>query len=777
LNRKHTLTDAERGRIEQIDRLVAIGSRGVRELIGNLADPSWTVRRALVAALASLGDDAVGPLCDWLRDDRSDENAIAAAVDALSASIGTSVVERVLALCEDPNPQVVADAAQILGRRRVTAAAPLLASLVHHENDNVSVCAIEALGVLGGTAAVEALIRVVEAKNFFRTFPALQVLSRTGDPRSVPALASLLADETYRLEVVRALGRTGMAHAIAPIISVLKNPSDAMIRLVAASLADLVERADWAGTAEHVEQLLRPALAPWLARIAAALRGADPEERAAIAKLLGRAGDASVLPVITAMLEDTATAGAANVALQHLGRSSDDALVAALSSADASRRMVLLPLVRSKQATAQVRGLLRDEDPEVRARACDALARIGDTAGVPLLFDMLGDPSPRVGHAAVAAILALGTTETERLALVAMRSQRASVRRHAIRILGTFGYSSAFEPLRDAIADSDRRIAELAIAALGAIDDTRADELLAELAASPDDALRSAVMRAAAHRGALKLLTKGIADSDAWVRYYAAQGLGRVEAADVTELSALLIQRLRDPAPQVRIAAIEALSSLRSAEAWDAVRRAAESSDPDERRAGLVGVGLQARDAGIAILLDAAKSSDPATRLVAVSGLARSPDPRALGALDEAVADQTPEVRDAALSLLAEREDDAAARVLVDWALRVDIDHPVQRTLSRPSPARVVAILSRLAGADDRAAPILVAALLRMHAPTATVALFEALALSNPAARAAAASALVAAGADGATQAVKQLADRDPDPEVRRVCAAVLAAS
>lgn len=742
-----------------------------------LGDPSWTVRRAVVAGLAALGDDAAVALCAWLRDERTNETSIAAAVDALSGSLGTKVTNEVFRLAKHDNPQVAADAAQILGRRRVPTAVLVLGELVHHDNDNVSVAAIEALGTIGGTSAVEALIRVIESRRFFRTFPAIQVLSRTGDPRSVPPLAALLADETYRLEVVRALGRTGMASAIAPITSLLQNPSDAIVRLVAVSLAELISRADWTGTAEQVSDVLRPAIAPWLARIASALRGADPAERTAIAILLGRAGDASVLPAIASMLEDSTTSGAAADALQQIGRTSDEALIDALAAPDPAQRAAILPLVRSKQAAASIRGLLRDDDAEVRARACEALARVGDVASVPLLFEALADTSARVTHAAVSAILTLGSSETETLALAAVRSGRSSVRRHAIRLLGAFGYASAFEPLRDAIDDSDRRIAELAIAGLGTIEDARVEDVLTKLASSPDDALRSAVMRAAAQRSAtsaVKLLAKGIADSSAWVRYYAAQGLGRLGAGDGTQVSDLLIQKLRDPAPQVRIAVIEALSRIGSPQAWDAVQRAAASTDPDERRAGLVGVGMHAREGATAILIEAAKSNDPATRLVAVSGLARLHEPRALAALEEAIGDATAEVRDAALSLLAERDDEAAAHVLVDCALRSAPDHPVQRALSRPGSSRITAILSRLSSADDRMAPVLVAALTRMKAETANAALFKALALTNPAARAAAASALVAANATGAQQAVSLLAHNDPDPEVRRVCTAAL---
>jgi HEAT repeat protein len=781
LNRRsHALTEAERGRIDQVDRLVAVGERGVRDLIRSLSDSSWTVRRAVVAGLASLGDDAVEPLCTFLGEDRTSEAAIAAAVDALSTSIGGNVTPRIIELSKHANPAVVADAAQILGRRRASEASAVLAKLVEHLDDNVAVASIEALGMIGGTAAVEALIRVVESKNFFRTFPAIQVLARTGDPRAVPPLASLLTDDTYRYEVVRALGRTGSAQAIAPVLSVLKTPGDAVVRIVACSLADLIERAEWTGAADHVTTVLQQGVGSALPRFISALRGGDPEERTAIAKLLGRAGDPSVLSSITSLLDDTATASAATDALEHLGRSSDEALIEALRRGDAAKRIAILPLVRSKSAGTYIRELLTDEDPEVRARACEALARIGDASSVKYLFDALADTSPRVTHAATSAILAIGSSETEKLALEAARATRPTIRRHAIRVIGAFGYPSAFDVLRAAIGESDRRIAELAITGLGSIDDPRIDPLLTELAGSKEDALRAAVMRAAGLRSgeaAVRVLMRGLSDPAPWVRYYAAQGLGRIGDEAGPDASKLLIERLRDPAPHVRVAVIEALAKLRTQEAWDAVVRAATSRDADERRAGLVGVGLHRREGSASILVEAARSDDPATRLVAISALAHYNEPEALATLEAALRDSTEEVRDAALSVLADRDDEAAARILVDTALRSQAEHPVHRALSRPGQGRVSVITAQLAKADPRTAPLLVAALGRMGTPSARQSLFGALSSSNPASRSAAASALVATGADDAVHAVSQLAITDPDPEVRRVCAAALAMS
>jgi HEAT repeat protein len=156
-----------------------------------------------------------------------------------------------------------------------------------------------------------------------------------------------------------------------------------------------------------------------------------------------------------------------------------------------------------------------------------------------------------------------------------------------------------------------------------------------------------------------------------------------------------------------------------------------------------------------------------------MSGIARLHTPRALDVLAAAIGDDSIEVRDAALSLLAERDDEGAARALVDWALRSPADHPVQRALSKPGSARIVAVLARLTSADDVAAPTLASALARMHVPAATEALFEALTLPNAPARAAAATALAAIEAHGARAAIENLAANDPDSDVRRICAAL----
>nr|MDQ3364785.1 HEAT repeat domain-containing protein [Myxococcota bacterium] len=630
--RVFNLTDAERRRIEHIDRLVARGGESVAELLTSTGDPSWTVRRAVVAALGALGDEAVAALCAWLRDQRTTEHAIAATVDALVASRGQTATTEVMSLLEDRRPAVAADAAHILGRRRALEAVPVLATALEHRDDNVAVAAIEALGAIGGNGAVDALIGVLLSQSFFRTFPAIQVLARTADPRVVAPLAALLDDETYRFEAARALGRTGYAQAIGPLTSLLPRAPDATVRLVALALADLLARAEWNGSIEHVVETLRLVSRAALPRFVAASRTATPEERTAIATVLGHVGDASVLPALSRLLDDVEARDVATDAIQRLTRVHEDALLGGLGSADAATRAAVLPIVNTMRAAELVRALLADDDAETRARACEALARIGDTSAVPALFAALADGNLRVAHAAIGAIQSLGVEDTGSRAIAALRTGEAAVRRHALRIIAYMGFADSFDAVLEAVADPDPRMVQLAVAALGPSTDPRVDATLAKLARDPHEPVRSAAMRVAPHRTleiALQLLERGLEDEAAWVRYYACQALGRLGAPVATPL---VVGRLSDATPHVRIAAIEALGHLDTAAAWQALSSAIRSEDPDERRAALGSMALRPHDQALPYLLSGSVSDDVATRLIALSGLVRRPEPAALEA-------------------------------------------------------------------------------------------------------------------------------------------------
>lgn len=779
-NAMFSVTPTEQIRVDATKALQANGENSIPELIEMLGDPSWVVRRLVVQALADFGDLAVGHLCMELKTNRKNEARIAATVDALVASKG-SAEDLVSRLADESDPAIVADVAQILGRRKNPSATPILIKLTKHENDNVAVGAIEALGRVGGRAAIEALIGSIETGNFFRTFPAIDVLGRSGDPRIVEPLTKLLKNPNYLPEAARALGRSGERSAVLPLIKLLQSPSDSVVRIAAVAISELRDRySEKSGRDVDIleDQFRTNVNSDVIRRLARMLPEMDVFESVAVCKFLGIIGNSEAASQLTAQLDGfEAIANSAADALKKIGQTADTHLRKALREGQSTRRKVLLPVVTRSTASEDVVDCLTDPDPEVRTLACEALARIGATGEVKEIFKLLGDSNLRVVHSATAALQALGTRETRTLAVEAFKSPLSGVRRSALNILAYFGDMSATHPMLMGLKDEDPRVREAALQGLPYLEDLSAQEALYETARDPNDRMRSLAMRAigqipSSSERAFSVLLKGIKDSHPWVRYYACQSLGRLEyisaASDIAKL-------LSDEAGQVRVSAVEALSHLDTTEAHNALREAVRSEDADVKRAALVGLGIARRNEDLPIILSEISSTDPTTRLLALSALVNFNSPKVFGALSAAGRDSDEQVRSAALGFLAARPEQEATEVLVEFLKDEQTMEKAKSGLLISSTGRLAGLLVSLESADDELAPVLISILSKTDSNDSQTAILAAMKLNNTAARKAAATAIAAyQDQPEMIAALKEGAQNDPDREVRQICKLLL---
>jgi HEAT repeat protein len=772
------LSPEDRARVDEVEELARSGAAGGPALLALLTDPSWAVRRAVVAALANLGEPVVEGLCEVLQKHRDSEPRLAAAVDALVAS-RADVDAPLMALAQGENLPVVCDAVQVLGRRRCRAAVPLLSELAAHADDNVSVGAIEALGRIGGVETVDPLIAAVEGHHFFRTFPAVDALGRTGDARAVRPLRGLLSDPLYATEAARALGRTGQESAVAPLAELLVKPTDSLVRTAATALAELRERyearfGDNPAMARALPEATDAALAS--SRIVQTMQGVGPSESASIARVLGWLGHPIGMTHLIAMvMEDDPVATAASGALRRLGRRAIPHLLAAIRSGDSTKRLRVLPLVGyAEDSIDDLLVCLEDPEADVRVRACEALARLGNPSAVNALFRLIGDRDARVSQAAAAAIQSLGSLETKRLALEQARSNDTRTRRAALRIISYFGYPEGLEILIGAIDEEDEKIREAAIYGIPLIDDPKGTAALLEAASHASTRTRAAVMRALgqteAQPAVVETLGRGLGDDDPWVRYYACQALGRLKVEKATEA---IVRLMRDESGQVRVAAVEALAHLQAEEAGQALAEAARSEDPDMRRAALLGLGIARRLESLPLLREAASAEDTATRLVAIGAIAELESHDVVPVLAHAATDPDEAVRSAAIGYLSTRPGADATKALIEGLSNPLVRERIFEALAVAADERVEAVLTALEGADAEHAPVLVFALLRMRRPSSQAALAAALTQDNVHARRAAASALAALGTQQAREALARAGSVDPDVEVRRLCAAV----
>ncbi len=742
------------------------------------ATSSWSVRREVIASLGALGDVALPLLCESLVQERNNETVIAATVDALVASTGNADA-LVSALSTETDPAVVADVAQILGRRRNRESLKTLAALSQHDNDNVAVAAIEALGRVGGRGVVDLLVKAVESRRFFRTFAAIDVLAKSGDPRAIAPLIALIDNAHYSLEAARALGRTADRAAVPALVRLLSSPVDGQVRVAALALHELRQGyGQRFGTTRPVEDALRRAASGGaLRRLLQCWAGGDGNEQIAVLVVLGCLRTDEAIPLLLGALSGSAPlAKTAAEVFSWLASDTSAELIAALKSGTSAHRQVLLGAISESRAVPGVIECLEDADAGVRRLACESLARIGNVTAVPSLFGMLEDPSPAVVQAATAAIISLGGDRTLELAIRAARSRLAGERRAAIRILSCIGRSEAESVILAATLDGDARVRDTAIQGLALREGPEARRRLLELTADTEPAVRAIALRALGDSSAepkvVTALLGGLSDPDPWARYFACQSLGKLRAESAAAAVAALVD---DSAGQVRVAAIEALSHLAGAASFNALVAAAGSPELDLRRAALIGLGLSRRLEAVPILVPHTHSNDEATRLISLSALAQFEAPDTLMALSAAARDSSEALRTAAVGLLAQLRAVDGTRVLCSLLDEPPLRELVRAALCVPHPYRVAGISSVLRDADDELAVELTRILARLGGPEATAALFEALTFPNASARKAAATTLGAVGSREAFAALQRLAASDPDSEVRRVAALLMA--
>ena len=102
------------------------------------------------------------------------------------------VVEALLAVLEDPSPEIRRGAIEALAEQGVIEAVPAIAERVQDRNPEVQTAAIQALGRLGDPGGVEELMRIARQQ---RRLDAIWALGEIGDARALPLLARLAEEE------------------------------------------------------------------------------------------------------------------------------------------------------------------------------------------------------------------------------------------------------------------------------------------------------------------------------------------------------------------------------------------------------------------------------------------------------------------------------------------------------------------------------------------------------------------------------------------------------
>jgi HEAT repeat protein len=392
-------------------------SRTSEQLLGDLSDESWRIRRLAIERLVERPDatDLVEPLLNKLnlRHGTALRNAAASVLDRL----GTSAVDRVSARLASNKADERKFLVEILGHIGGQRAEQALIAATGDSDVNVSSAAIEALGNFSSPEAARAIHRHLNSRFPMVCVATLEALAQLGSAPSLQSLWPHLENPYTRRSAFKVLGlvqhttticRTAQALAkretreagvlglslvsheklLAPQLvslahSVRKNPDaiDFVTRLLtsdfSAQQSASLESAKPDSALQRGALVLAQALAaPELALAVCAAAPAHEAEAAQVLASLGEAGAMTLLTSGDALLE-LPNAGRA-VAHEHLIRWSSPALVSSLVAwlDHGDEELVHIALTslgrsRSSEALAPLQAALGDARTiETAASAC-----------------------------------------------------------------------------------------------------------------------------------------------------------------------------------------------------------------------------------------------------------------------------------------------------------------------------------------------------------------------------------------------------------------------
>jgi HEAT repeat protein len=663
-------------------RLIALASpadHALREaeIFSALEDESPAVREVAIAWAARCIEPArLAPLV------ASPDNAILrnAALAALTRQ-GPYAIQHVGGMLEDPDPDVVMFACQVLGEIKAVESWPALLRLLKHEQVNVVQAAIEALGRVRAREAVPRLIEILGEEPWLQ-LAATDALGEIGDPLAAPVLVGLVPESFVTVPALAALRKIAAAEAAEPLLTLLFRSDTVELRspivlALAASLQPgmpLLERlgqridADRDGIWRYLaavlqgevsgEEPLDPLNASDDRR---GTRGGGPLVRAA-ATLALAGGLESLHPWVVRW-----AVAREGVAWQRpLVRRFHGCLRSTLGS------LLAHPDVRVRQGALEVGeltsddfsrivGLLRDESDQIRAATCRAIGPLKAVEAIPDLLQLLQDSTGQDRDAAAAALGHMPAEDLElSLAPFLQSDVDEAVRLRAIRVVEHSG-CRAFDPeiLETAHAASPA-LRRAAFRVVSQMDGSRAEVLLLRALADPVESVQTEVLDLLAKRPGGRTLATLLAllNTNDSLRYHVIRALGRLGAAQ----AAGPLQTLYGSALlHEKIEILAALASIASPGTIAFLRQRLEESQVEIRRVAAQGLADLAGSSDLPLFSALAEDPDWAIRNEAARALGRLRVPERRSLLLALARDLEPVVARTALAALSGEPEVAAS--------------------------------------------------------------------------------------------------------------------
>jgi serine/threonine-protein kinase len=350
--------------------------------------------------------------------------------------------------------------------------------------------------------------------------------------------------------------------------------------------------------------------------------GQEPNEKAALFRIIGEIADRAALPELMGRLQ-----GKDPIARVHI--------------------INTLARFNTPEVQNALQGLLKDPNKLIRGAALSAMQRMDGPIDIERVAALLRDPEIDVLNRAIDVVIKANHPETMRYLIEVLKDENENARRAAVEVLNEVGNAKSVKYLLASLKDSDWWVRSRAADALGKIGGPKVIEAVLQLVRDKDEDIRRAaieILNQTKDERAVDALIAATRDNDWWVSERAVDALAEIgskralprlmemlqapansKATPIVvralgklgdgKLVDLLLPLVARPEREIRIEAIQALSRVAEEDRAEQVRSElqAQVSSPDQTISRMAAAAVSELDNRIAGISSLGKTTLPST--------------------------------------------------------------------------------------------------------------------------------------------------------------------